>query len=163
MSEHTVVEVPSADTVGSLPAPARLVESRLVHEVSAWLAAQAAPDEAILWSHGALVVVVEDAIHLLGLVAGLPADQHATLTRHGRLGAWAQVRGYEQRRSGASGWPFELHPHDWILGVPGGVWKLISDDVDDVARDLWDWVADQTAPAEHPVPTARPNAKTGYW
>jgi hypothetical protein len=146
----------------TLPALTRADEIRFGRDVSAWLASQTSPANAILWHQNWNATIFVDHVGTLRrLIAALPRGQYAGLTRKGSHGPWAQVRAFEDRRSHVSGWPFELHPHNWTLGIPQGVWKLISDDASELAGHLWDWVATGTAPAEHPEPTTHP--RQGYW
>ena len=151
-------------SIATLPPLTRADEIRFVRGLSAWLASRTHSTNAILWHpNGNATIVVDHAGALRTLIAALPRGQRAGLTRKGSHGPWAQVRAFEERGSHVSGWPFELHPHSWTLGVPDGVWKLISDDTGDVAAHLWDWVATGTAPAEHPEPTTHPKQGQGYW
>ena len=146
----------------TLPALTRADEIRFGRDVSAWLASQTSPANAILWHQNWNATIFVDHVGTLRrLIAALPRGQYAGLTRKGSHGPWAQVRASEDRGSHVSGWPFELHPHNWTLGIPQGVWKLISDDASELAGHLWDWVATGTAPAEHPEPTTHP--RQGYW
>ena len=142
----------------------RANEIRFVRDVSAWLASQTYPTNAILWHPNWNATILVDHVRSLrSLIADQPRGQYAGLTRNGSAGPWAQVRAVEERGSHVRGWPFELHPHSWTLGVPDGVWKLISDDASEVAGHLWDWVATGTAPAEHPEATTHPRQGQGYW
>ena len=151
-------------SIVSLPPVSRADEIRFGRDVSAWLASQTSPANAILWHQNWNATIFVDHVGTLRrLIAALPRGQYAGLTRKGSHGPWAQVRAFEDRRSHVSGWPFELHPHNWTLGIPHGVWKLISDDTGDVAAHLWDWVSAGTAPAEHPEPTTYPTPGQGFW
>jgi hypothetical protein len=151
-------------SIVTLPPVSRADEIRFGRDVSAWLAVQTSPANAILWRQNwNAAIFVDHVSSLRSLIAALPRGEYAGLTRKGSHGPWAQVRAFEDRGSHVRGWPLELHPHTWSLGVPQGVWKLISDDASDVAGHLWDWVATGTAPAEHPEPTTHPKQGQGYW
>lgn len=141
-----------------------LAVTEMIRDLSACLAEQALPAHALVWcDEWEAACVIESRPHLARLVAALPEDKYAGVKRLGSSGPWAQVRGFEIRRNGASGWPLELHPHDWQLGVPDVVWKLISDESAEVSTILWDWVTAGTPPLDHHSPSARPNAVDGYW
>ena len=116
-------------SIVTLPPVSRADEIRFGRDVSAWLASQTSPANAILWHQNWNATIFVDHVGTLRrLIAALPRGQYAGLTRKGSHGPWAQVRAFEDRRSHVSGWPFELHPHTWTLGIPREVWKLISDD-----------------------------------
>jgi len=93
----------------------------------------------------------------------LPRGECAGLKRNGSSGPWAQVKAFEDRGDQIGGWPFELHPHGWGLGIPDGVWKLIDHDISEVAVHLWNWVTKSTPPPEQPEPTTHPRSDPGFW
>lgn len=151
-------------TLPPLPPLTRADEIRFVGDLSDWLAEQTLPASAIVWRpNWRSAISVDSAVSLRRLVVDLPPGDHAGIERKGSNGPWAQVRAFEDRGVRGRGWPFELHPHKWSLGVPHGVWKLISDDVNDVAEALWSWVAVGMSPAEHPEPTTRPTPGWSFW
>ena len=144
----------------SLTRPSRADERRFVRRVSEWLVSQTRPDNPVVWRpNWRTTIPVAGTGSLRALLATLPEGEFAGLRRQGSSGPWAQVRGFEDRGEHPSGWPFELHPHSWTLGVPEGVWKLIGSDVGDVAALLWMWVTTGTPPADHPQPTAHPRPR----
>ena len=151
-------------SIATRPPLTRADETRFVRDVAEWLASQACPANAMLWRPNWTTSISVDHVGSLSrLIVVLPQGQYAGLTRPGSNGPWAQVRAFEDRGRHVSGWPFELHPHSWTLGVPDAVWKLTSDNARDVAEHLWAWVATRTPPAEQPEPTTHPTPGQGYW
>jgi len=146
------------------PTLTRVNELNFVREVSEWLASQTIHANTIVWClNWNNMVVVDSVDSLCTLISALPKGAYAGFKRSGSLGSWAQVRAFEERGNKVVGWPFELHPHHWSLGIPEGVWKLIDSDVSAIAETLWDWVTKSTPPTELPEPTHRPVAGQSFW
>lgn len=149
------------------PGPLRLdnlLLTDLLREASTLLAEEALPANCLVWcERWENMTQIRNPLDLSRLIATLPKGSYAGVKRLGSQGPWAQVSHFERRGRSASGWPFELHPHDWRLGVPDRVWKLITDDIDEVSTLVWDWVVTATPPRAHPSPTTWTYSRIGFW